>query len=78
MMTSSDAQAKNIPRDTATFVANASINLPFFLSRPGDGLFLTKGDKWQRTRRLLTPAFHLDILRNYTPVYNDSTEILMV
>ncbi|KAL4240868.1 hypothetical protein ACF0H5_001653 [Mactra antiquata] len=43
----------------------------------GDGLLISGGDKWARNRRLLTPAFHFDILKPYMAVYNDSASILM-
>ncbi|XP_072457294.1 ultra-long-chain fatty acid omega-hydroxylase isoform X1 [Notamacropus eugenii] len=42
----------------------------------GDGLLLSKGDKWSRHRRLLTPAFHFDILKPYMKIYNQSTDIM--
>ena len=45
---------------------------------PGDGLLLSDGRKWERNRRLLTPAFHFDILRPYVQVYNDVTELFLV
>lgn len=44
----------------------------------GDGLLISGGDKWARNRRLLTPAFHFDILKPYIHVYNDSANILIV
>ncbi|XP_049643714.1 cytochrome P450 4F3-like [Suncus etruscus] len=40
----------------------------------GDGLLLSKGDKWSHHRRLLTPAFHFNILRPYVRVFNQSTD----
>jgi len=43
----------------------------------GDGLLLTRGPKWARNRRLLTPAFHFDILRPYMQVYNRSVDIFV-
>ena len=44
----------------------------------GDGLLISGGGKWARNRRLLTPAFHFDILKPYIDVYNDSANILVV
>ncbi|KAL5015475.1 hypothetical protein ScPMuIL_009745 [Solemya velum] len=43
----------------------------------GEGLLLSGGARWARARRLLTPAFHFDILRQYLKIYNDSCNILM-
>ena len=44
----------------------------------GDGLLISRGKKWARNRRLLTPAFHFDILKPYMKVNNQATEIFMV
>ena len=44
----------------------------------GDGLLLSSGKKWQRNRKLLTPAFHFEILQPYMRVYNDAVDIMIV
>ena len=44
----------------------------------GDGLLLSSGKKWQRNRRMLTPAFHFDVLRPYMKIINEAANILLV
>lgn len=44
----------------------------------GEGLLLSSGDKWARNRRLLTPAFHFDVLKPYIAVKNRAVECLLV
>ncbi|XP_053563158.1 LOW QUALITY PROTEIN: ultra-long-chain fatty acid omega-hydroxylase-like [Bombina bombina] len=42
----------------------------------GDGLLLSHGEKWMKHRRLLTPAFHFDILKHYVKIFSKSTDIM--
>ena len=51
-----------------------SFGLPWL----GDGLLISGGQKWARNRRLLTPAFHFDVLKPYMDVNNVCSDILLV
>ncbi|XP_017749209.1 PREDICTED: phylloquinone omega-hydroxylase CYP4F2 [Rhinopithecus bieti] len=70
--------------DIIRSVINASATLApkdkFFYSflEPwlGDGLLLSAGDKWSRHRRMLTPAFHFNILKPYMKIFNESVNIM--
>ena len=44
----------------------------------GDGLLFSSGAKWERNRRLLTHAFHFDILKPYVLVKNKAVELFLV
>nr|XP_020663182.1 cytochrome P450 4B1-like isoform X1 [Pogona vitticeps] len=49
----------------------------FFLPWIGKGLLVLDGPKWFQHRRLLTPAFHSDILKSYVPLIADSTNVML-
>ncbi|XP_024850588.1 cytochrome P450 4F3 isoform X2 [Bos taurus] len=42
----------------------------------GDGLLLSAGDKWSSHRRMLTPAFHFNILKPYMKIFTKSADIM--
>lgn len=44
----------------------------------GEGLLLANGAKWFRNRRLITPAFHFNILKQYVTIQNQATDTLVV
>uniref|UniRef100_A0A3P8NS62 Cytochrome P450, family 4, subfamily F, polypeptide 3 n=1 Tax=Astatotilapia calliptera TaxID=8154 RepID=A0A3P8NS62_ASTCA len=44
----------------------------------GHSVLISNGVVWSHKRRLLTPAFHFDILRSYIAVFNSSSKIMHV
>ncbi|XP_026829551.1 cytochrome P450 4C1-like [Ooceraea biroi] len=58
------------PDEMQTILNNSKSStkgMAYKLLRPwmGDGLLLSKGTKWQERRKILTPAFHFHILKNF-------------
>ena len=52
--------------------------IPLNFAFSGDGLLLSSGKKWARNRRLLTGAFHFDVLKPYLSVYSETADVLLV
>uniref|UniRef100_A0A672YFG8 aromatase n=1 Tax=Sphaeramia orbicularis TaxID=375764 RepID=A0A672YFG8_9TELE len=49
----------------------------FIESWIGEGLLVSKGQKWFRHRRLLTPGFHYDVLKPYVKLMSDSANTML-
>ena len=43
----------------------------------GDGLLTSKGDKWFKHRKLLTPAFYYEILDGFFEVYTECVDLML-
>lgn len=54
------------------------LDINSYVADTGEGLLLSSGEKWFRNRRLLTPAFHFDVLKPYVKIYNEAATILIV
>ncbi|GJQ86412.1 hypothetical protein Trydic_g10321 [Trypoxylus dichotomus] len=49
----------------------------FFRSWLGQGLITSFGDRWRTHRKIITPAFHFQILEEFIDVFNSQSEILV-
>ncbi|XP_014454162.1 cytochrome P450 4B1 isoform X2 [Alligator mississippiensis] len=49
----------------------------FLIPWIGKGLLILSGPKWFKHRRLLTPAFHYDVLKPYVSLISDSTKVML-
>lgn len=43
----------------------------------GNGLLLASGERWFKLRKLITPAFHFQILERFMPIYQEQADVLI-
>ncbi|KAH9504366.1 Cytochrome P450 4F4 [Bulinus truncatus] len=70
---------RHILKSSAPKPRSPILSTPYDMGLPwlGEGLIISNGDRWARSRRLLTPAFHFDILKPYLEIYNQCADILI-
>ncbi|NWI17959.1 CP4B1 protein, partial [Crypturellus soui] len=61
--------ARGDPKGLATY--------KFLIPWIGEGLLITSGAKWFQHRKLLTPAFHYDVLKPYMSLMSDSVKVML-
>lgn len=49
----------------------------FFLNTVGTGLFSAPVEKWKRNRKVITPAFNMNLMSHFVPVFREKNAILM-
>ncbi|CAD7685433.1 unnamed protein product [Nyctereutes procyonoides] len=67
---------RNITSASAAIAPKDMVFYSFLKPWLGDGLLLSAGDKWSSHRRMLTPAFHFNILKPYVKIFNYSTNVM--
>ncbi|XP_029158577.1 cytochrome P450 4g15-like [Nylanderia fulva] len=66
------------PQDIEIILSNPAHNekaveYEFFEPWLGDGLLITKGDKWHRHRKIIAPTFHMSILKTFVPLFYENS-----
>ncbi|NXP26507.1 CP4B1 protein, partial [Scytalopus superciliaris] len=55
----------------------ASVPYKFLIPWIGEGLLILDGTKWFQHRKMLTPAFHYDVLKSYVTLMSDSVKVML-
>lgn len=61
--------SNHVPKEEFVY----SLIVPF----TGKSLTIVNGKRWQQMRKLLTPAFHADVLKPYVKLFHESTNTLL-
>ncbi|EEB17116.1 cytochrome P450, putative [Pediculus humanus corporis] len=68
--------------DVQTILSSREANAKGMLYRNilpwlGCGLLTSCGEKWQKMRKIITPAFHFTVLCDYIEIFNKNTKIML-
>ncbi|NXR22062.1 CP4B1 protein, partial [Cinclus mexicanus] len=55
----------------------AGTDCAFAVHASGKGLLVLDGSKWFQHRKMLTPAFHYDVLKSYVTLMSDSVKVML-
>ncbi|XP_076648264.1 cytochrome P450 4g15-like [Halictus rubicundus] len=50
----------------------------FFKPWLGDGLLISTGEKWRSHRKMIAPAFHLNVLKSFVPLFYENSRDLVI
>ncbi|MFH4976280.1 hypothetical protein AB6A40_002989 [Gnathostoma spinigerum] len=65
---------KEVLEDTT--LVNKPIQYEIIKELTGDGLLVSNSEKWHQRRRLISPAFHFNMLKSYTAIFNKHARVL--
>ncbi|VDM49582.1 unnamed protein product [Toxocara canis] len=60
-----------------TTLINKPEEYDIFKRLVGDGMLSSSGETWFKFRRILTPAFHFNILNKYVEVFNEQSKVFL-
>ncbi|XP_023309750.1 cytochrome P450 4c3-like isoform X2 [Anoplophora glabripennis] len=56
---------------------NKSVEYKFLQRWLGDGLLTAKDERWRKSRKIITPAFHFYILRQFVSIYETNADTMI-
>ncbi|NXD61590.1 CP4B1 protein, partial [Eolophus roseicapillus] len=65
------------PEYAKVIVSQTGADCTFAFVSPGQGLLVLEGAKWFQHRKLLTPAFHYDVLKSHVTLMSDSVKVML-